>query len=136
MFDTIVVKNDRKQEVHNHHKVETNIDSSGNIERTENETRFISFSLSSKAHKTVFSSKPYYIERVEKREDPKHADDRYTRTRYRMHDTRIEVKVKQVLIVGTIFTVEVAIISESEDKSANHWMDDKPSEYLNTPTIL
>ena len=131
MFDnktTIVDRRTTKQEVSNHQ--ETIVEAAGNIVKTEEDTRFISFDKKSDAYKTAFSSEPYYIECVEK--DYKYYDNSWG---YEVIKTRVDIKVKQVLIVGSIFTLEVVELSKKD--ASDKWNSGKTKgEYYNKPTIL
>ncbi len=131
---TIVDRRSTTQEVHNH--TETNVECSGNIVRTENTHRFISFDTNKQAYKTVFASEPFYIEKVQK-EDGYHKGsmDRFERMMYKDTETKIFVNVKQVLVTGKTFTLEIEELKKEDVTAKYNWTENK-SVYLNNPTIL
>jgi len=133
---TIVDRRSTTQEVHNH--TETNVECSGNIAKSEDIHRFISFDTSKQAYKTVFSSRPFYIEREQKedgqveREIGRHT---FKEARYKEIDTRINISVKQVLITGKIFTLEIVELGKEDVSQVYNW-GDKKTIYFKNPTIL
>lgn len=135
MFNTAIVdRRSTTQEVHNY--TETNVECSGSIVKIKDVHRFISFDTSKQVYKTIFSSEPFYIERVQKENGySKGYLERYEKMSYKEIDTKISVSVKQVLVTGKIFTLEVVEIGK-EDVSRPYNSDDKKSVYFNNPTIL
>lgn len=129
MFNnTIVDRRTTKQEVNNHS--ETNIEASGIIAQTTSETKFISLNVKSESYKTVFSSNPYYTEKVQ--DDYKYYDN--TRG-YEEVTTKVFVKVKQVMMVGTVFTIEVEEVSKEQSKDTWCGYEHK-NKYYKLPTII
>jgi len=129
MFNsTIVDRRTTTQEVNNHS--ETNVEASGVITQTNTETKFISLNVKNESYKTVFSSNPYYTEKVQ--DDYKYYDN--TRG-YEETTTKVFVKVKQVMMVGSIFTLEVEEISKQESKVTSCGYEYK-NQYYKTPTII
>lgn len=129
MFNnTIVDRRTTTQEVNNHS--ETNVEASGVIAQTNTETKFISLNVKSESYKTVFSSNPYYTEKVQ--DDYKYYDN--TRG-YEETTTKVFVKVKQVMMVGSIFTLEVEEISKQESKVTSCGYEYK-NKYYKTPTTI
>ncbi len=138
MFNTTVIRDNRttKQEVYNH--TETNVEASGNIIRERENTRFINIDKSKEAFKTIFSSVPFYIEKIQIKdgtvEVPMGRTQIYKTTNYKTVKTKISVSVNQVLVVGSDYTLEIVELSR-EDFSDEFSSTDK-NKYFNTPTIL
>ncbi len=133
---TIVDRRSTTQEVHNH--TETNVETSGNISKSENTSRFISFDTSKQAYKTVFASEPFYVECVQKedgRRDREIGRHSYKETAYKEIKTKIFISVKQVLVTGKIFTLEIEEIKKKDVSDSYNW-GDKKSIYFNNPTII
>lgn len=131
---TIVDRRSTTQEVHNH--TETNVETSGNIKKTENAHRFISFDTSKQAYKTTFSSKPFYIEKIQREDGYSEGYlSKFQRMMYRDKETKIFISVKQVLITGKIFTLEIEELKREDITPQYNWTENK-SIYLNNPTIL
>lgn len=138
MFNTttIVDKRTTKQEVVNNSEV--NIESSGSICKTASETRFININKNQDSFKTIFSSEPFYKE-IEQTQDGE-TDEKLGRHSwkvpyYKNVVTKIKVKVKQVLVVGSDYILEVEEISR-EDVSEKFLGSQDKNKYFNTPTIL
>jgi hypothetical protein len=141
MFDntTIVDRRTTKQEVNNVTK--TNVETSGTISISSNESRFITINKNKQAFKTVFSSNPFYLE-VEQIQTSKGEYKRdelrrdiSTSNWYKEITTKINVKVKQVLVVGSDYILEVEEISK-EDVTDSWTSSSNKTRYFNTPTIL
>lgn len=139
MFNTTIVdRSSTKQEVHNH--TETNVEASGSIAQESKNSRFININKSMEAFKTIFSSSPFYIEQVQvengtiesKRYGARHT---FNETYYKTVKTKISVEVKQVLVVGSDYTLEIVEIKK-EDISDSYDGGTNKSKYFNTPTIL
>lgn len=135
---TIIDRRSTKQEVTN--ITETNVESSGNIAREKENSRFININKSQEAFKTVFSSSPFYVE-IEQVQDGTIEDNThggrhiFTNPWYKTTKTKISVSVNQVLIVGSDYTLEVIEISREDISESYNGSRDK-TKYLNTPTIL
>lgn len=129
---TIIDRRTTKQDVHNH--TETNVEASGNISLKEQSSRFINIDKSKQSFKTIFSSTPFYTEKEQ-------VDDGITES-YRhkgMYDSyykdttrNIYVKVIQVLVVGSDYTLEVEELSREEK---THGTSGK-NQYYKIPTIV
>jgi len=132
---TIVDRRSSKQEVHNH--TETNIEASGSIIKENKNSRFININKSKEAFKTIFSSAPFYIEteQVQDGEIDNNARNPWKVPYYKTTKTKILVDVKQVLVVGSDYTLEVFEISK-KDISEGHDTSTDKNKYFNTPTIL
>lgn len=135
---TIVDRRTTTQEVHNH--TETNIEASGSIAKESINSRFININKSMEAFKTIFSSSPFYIE-VEQVKNGTIESSRYgarhtfDETYYKTVKTKISVEVKQVLVVGSDYTLEIIEISKEDISDSYNGGTDK-SKYFNIPTIL
>lgn len=135
---TIIDRRSTTQEVTN--ITETNVESSGNIVKEKQNSRFININKSQEAFKTIFSSNPFYIE-TEQVQDGTIEDDRhggrhiFTNPWYKTVKTKISVSVNQVLIVGSDYTLEVIETSREDVSDSYNGSRDK-TKYLNTPTIL
>jgi hypothetical protein len=137
MFNTTVVNSKTtKQEVHNF--TETNIDASGSLSKKDKSSRFININKSNAAFKTIFSSVPFYIEKVQVR-DGEIEDNRHRNTFkvpfYKNKETKIYVEVKQILVVGSDYILEVVELEKENIVETFSGTTDK-NRYLNTPTIL
>lgn len=135
---TIVDRRSTTQEVHNH--TETNVEASGSIVKENKNSRFININKSTDAFKTVFSSSPFYIE-IEQVNNGTIENNKYggrhvfEEAYYKTIKTKISVEVKQVLVVGSDYTLEVVELSK-EDVSDSYSGSTNKSKYFNTPTIL
>ena len=135
---TIVDRSTTKQEVHNH--TETNVEASGNIVKENKDSRFININKSMQSFKTIFSSSPFYVE-IEQFENGTIESSRYgarhifNKTYYKTIKTKIVVDVKQVLVVGSDYTLEV-VENSKEDVSDYYNGGTDKSKYFNIPTIL
>lgn len=133
---TIIDRKVTKQEVNNY--TETNVEASGNISKTESATRFININKSNQSFTTVFSSSPFYVE-IEQKQDGE-TDAVIGRHScktpyYKTIKTKISIQVKQVLVVGSDYTLEIVETSR-EDISDMFNGDKNKNTYFNTPTIL
>lgn len=137
MFNTTIV--DRRtttQEVKNY--TETNVEASGNISKVNNNSRFININKSDKSFASVFSSVPFYIEIVQINDGQieeglgrhNHKVDYYKTIK-----TKIFVEVKQVLVVGSDYTLEVVELNREDISEPYSWTREK-SKYYDLPTIL
>ena len=137
MFNTTIVdKRTTKQEVVNNSEV--NVESSGSICKTSPETRFININKSQDSFKTVFSSEPFYkeIEQIRDGETDNGLGRHTWKVPYYKNTiTKIKVKVKQVLIVGSDYILEVEEINR-EDVSEQFGGSREKNKYFNIPTIL
>lgn len=135
---TIIDRRSTTQEVTN--ITETNVESSGNIVKEKENSRFININKSQEAFKTIFSSSPFYVE-IEQVQDGTIENDKhggrhiFTEPWYKTTKTKISVSVNQVLIVGSDYTLEV-IETGREDVSDSYNGSRDKTKYLNTPTIL
>jgi hypothetical protein len=135
---TIVDRRSTTQEVHNH--TETNVEASGSIIKENKNSRFININKSMKAFKTVFASSPFYIEIEQVNngtvENTKYgARHTFNETYYKTIQTKISVEVKQVLVVGSDYTLEVIEVCREDVSDSYNGSTDK-SKYFNIPTIL
>ena len=135
---TIVDRRSTKQEVTN--ITETNVESSGNIVKGIERSRFININKSQEAFKTVFSSTPFYIEKLQI-QNGEMEDNRYGGRNvfkvpyYKTVKTKILVSVNQVLVVGADYTLEIVEVSKVDVSEAYNGGTEK-NKYFNTPTIL
>jgi len=135
---TVIDRRSTTQEVTN--ITETNVESSGNIVKEKENSRFININKSQEAFKTIFSSKPFYVE-IEQVQDGTIEDNTYgarhtfQKPYYKTTKTKISVSVNQVLIVGSDYTLEVIETSRENVSDSYNGSRDK-TKYLNTPTIL
>lgn len=119
MFNTTIIdRKVTKQEVSNYN--ETNVESSGSISKTENNTRFININKNNRSFTTVFSSNPFYVEIEQK-------------PIFETIKTKIYIQVKQVLVVGLNYILEIQELDREDisDKDEYSW-----GLFLNRPTIL
>lgn len=140
MFNTTVINDKRttKQEVTN--ITETNVESSGNIAREKQNSRFININKSQEAFKTIFSSNPFYVEILQVQngtiENDRHGGRHiFNEPWYKTTKTKISVEVNQVLIVGSDYTLEIVETGKEDVSDSYNGSRDK-TKYLNTPTIL
>ena len=133
---TIIDRKVTKQEVNNY--TETNVEASGNITKTGSNTRFINIDKNNRSFSTVFSSSPFYVEIEQKQDgetDAVMSRRSYKTPYYKTIKTKVFIQVKQVLVVGSDYTLEIAEISR-EDISDMFNGDTNKNAYFNTPTIL
>lgn len=132
---TIIDKRSSKQEVHNH--TETNVEASGNIVKEDRNSRFININKNLQSFKTVFSSTPFYFEtiQVQDGEIENNARNPWKVPYYKTLKTKIFIDVKQVLVVGSDYTLEIIEINKEDISESYNTSTDK-NKYFNTPTIL
>lgn len=132
---TIVDRRVTKQEVTNH--TETNIEASGNISKEAANSRFININKSMQSFKTIFSSNPFYVEveQIQSGEIENDARNPWKVPYYKIVKTKIPVEVKQVLVVGSDYTLEVVELSR-EDVSESYTGSKEKNQYFNIPTII
>ena len=135
MFNTTIV--DRRattQEVNNY--TETKVEASGSISKVNQNSRFININKTNKSFSSVFSSTPFYTEIIQVDngtiEESRH---KYQVRYYKTVMTKIFIEVKQVLVVGSDYTLEIIELSR-EDVSPPYSGTTDRNKYYNLPTIL